>query len=110
MKKENKGKNRKKMYIGLQLVTQIKKITPSHPPTHNTCSIKLILTHILDILNTFKALPGLTTNVSKTKYALFGNAPDILQITPTTGITIENSPFRLLGITLTGDLKHLDIN
>merc|ERR1712115_532875 len=39
-----------------------------------------------------------------------GNAPDNLQITPTTGFTIENSPFRLLGITLTGDLKHLDIN
>ena len=55
-------------------------------------------------------LSGLTTNVSKTKYALFGNAPDDQQITPTTGITIENSPFRLLGITLTGDLKHLDIN
>merc|ERR1711942_219580 len=42
--------------------------------------------------------------------ALFGNAPDDLQITPTTIFTIENSPFRLLGITLTGDLKHLDIN
>merc|ERR1711954_91888 len=69
-----------------------------------------ILTHILDILDKFKALSGLTTNVSKTKYALFGNAPDDLQITPTTGFTIENSPFRLLGITLTGDLKHLDIN
>merc|ERR1712081_34855 len=68
------------------------------------------LTHILDILNKFKALSGLTTNISETKYALFGNAPDDQQITPTTGITIENSPFRLLGITLTGDLKHLDIN
>merc|ERR1711954_243707 len=68
------------------------------------------LTHILDILNKFKALSGLTTNISKNKYALFGNAPDDLQITPTTGFTIENSPFRLLGITLTGDLKHIDIN
>merc|ERR1711954_66706 len=68
------------------------------------------LTHGLDILNKFKALSGLTTNVSKTKYALFGNAPDNLQITPTTEITIENSPFRLLGITLTGYLKHLNIN
>merc|ERR1711954_249536 len=68
------------------------------------------LTHILDILNKFKALSGLTTNVSKTRYALFSNAPDDLQITPTTGFTIENSPFRHLGITLTGDLKHLDIN
>merc|ERR1712081_66496 len=66
--------------------------------------------HILDILNRFKELSGLTTNVSKTKYALFGNAPDNLQITPTTGFTTENSHFRLLGITLTGDLKHLDIN
>merc|ERR1711954_31045 len=26
------------------------------------------------------------------------------------GFTIENSPFRFLGITLTGDLEHLDIN
>merc|ERR1711954_435508 len=68
------------------------------------------LIHILDILDKFKALSGFTTNVSKTKYALFGNAPDNLQITPTTGFTIENSCFRLLGITLTGDLKHLDIN
>merc|ERR1711954_599809 len=67
-------------------------------------------THILDILNKFKALSGLTTNVSKTRYALFGNPPDNLQITPTTGFTIGNSPFRLLGITLTGDLKHSDIN
>merc|ERR1711954_337062 len=68
------------------------------------------LTHILHILDKFKALSGLTTNVSKTKYALFGNAPDNLQINPTTGFTIENSPFRLLGITLTEDLKHSDIN
>ena len=68
------------------------------------------LTHILDILDKFKALSGLTTNVSKTKYALFGNAPDNLQITPNTGFTIERSPFRLLGITLTRDLEHLDIN
>merc|ERR1712081_149720 len=55
-------------------------------------------------------IQSLTTNVSKTKYALFGDAPDNLQITSTTGFTIENSPFRLLGFTLTGDLKHLDIN
>ena len=68
------------------------------------------LTHILDILEKFKELSGLTTNVSKTKYALFGNAPDNLQITPTTGFSIESFPFRLLGITLTGDLKHLDIH
>ena len=68
------------------------------------------LSHILHILDNFKNLFGLTTNVSKTKYALFGNAPDNLQITPTTGFTIERSPFRLLGITLTGDLEHLDIN
>merc|ERR1711954_166410 len=58
----------------------------------------------------FKALSGLTTNVSKTKYSLFGNAPDNLQTTPTTGFSIKNSPFRLLGITLPGDLEHLDIN
>merc|ERR1712115_698084 len=68
------------------------------------------LAHILDVLDKFKALSGLTTNVSKTKYALFGDAPDNLQITPTTEFSIENSPFRLLGITLTGDLEHLDIN
>ena len=68
------------------------------------------LNHILDTLNKFKALSGLTANVSKTKYAIFGNAPDDQLITPTTGISIENTPFRLLGITLTGDLKNLDIN
>merc|ERR1711954_505196 len=67
------------------------------------------LTNILHILDNFKALSVLTTNVSKTKYALFGNAPEDLQIAPTTGFTIENSPFRLLGITITGDLKRLDI-
>merc|ERR1711954_136819 len=68
------------------------------------------LTHILRMLEDFKKLSGLATNVSKTKYALFGNAPDDLQITPTTGFSIEPSPFRLLGITLTGDLDHLDLN
>merc|ERR1712082_37047 len=68
------------------------------------------LSHILRILDDFKKLSGLATNVSKTKYALFGNAPDDLQITPTTGFSIEPSPFKLLGITLTGDLEHLDIN
>merc|ERR1711954_497598 len=64
----------------------------------------------LRVLEDFKKLSGLATNVSKTKYALFGNAPNDLQITPTTGFSIEPSPFRLLGITLTGDLDHLDLN
>merc|ERR1711954_285664 len=68
------------------------------------------LSHILHILDNFKTLSGLTTNVSKTKYALFGNAPNNQQITPTTGFTIERYPFKLLEITLTGDLEHLDIN
>merc|ERR1711954_510364 len=68
------------------------------------------LNHILRVLDDFKKLSGLATNVSKTKYALFGNAPDDLQITPTTSFSIEPAPFRLLGITLTGDLNHLDIN
>merc|ERR1712082_490658 len=58
------------------------------------------LSHILHILDNFKKLSGLSTNVSKTKYALFRNAPDNLLTTPTTGFTIEPSTFRLLGITL----------
>ena len=42
------------------------------------------LSHILHILDNFKKLSGLSNNVSKTQYTHFGNAPDNLQITPTT--------------------------
>ena len=42
------------------------------------------LAEILRILNKFRELSGLKTNVLKTKYALFGNAIDSPEITPLT--------------------------
>ena len=68
------------------------------------------LSEILKILTKFRTLSGLTTNVLKTKYALFGNAIDSPQITPLTGFTLEDAPFRLLGIYLTGKLDKLELN
>ena len=68
------------------------------------------LSEILRILTKFRNLSGLKTNVLKTKYALFGNAIDSPQITPLTGFTLEDAPFRLLGIYLTGKLDKLELN
>ena len=56
------------------------------------------------------SLSGLKTNVSKTKYTLFGNAIDNPDITKETKITCESEPFRLLRIYLNGNLDNLDIN
>ena len=58
----------------------------------------------------FKEFSGLAINVSKTKYALFGNAQNPPEITPLTKISLEDKPFRLLGIYFTGTLNELDIN
>ena len=68
------------------------------------------LLQVLDILNQFQTLSGLQTNVSKTKYALFGNAIDTPDIETLTGFSLEPNPFRLLGIYLTGELDKLDLN
>ena len=65
---------------------------------------------ILNIMTEFKKLSGLSINVSKTRYALFGNAIDCPSITQHTLVEKENKPFRLLGIILTGDLNELQIN
>ena len=65
---------------------------------------------ILKIMTEFKKLSGLSINVSKTKYALFGNAKDCPSITQNTLVEREKKPFRLLGIILTGDLNELQIN
>ena len=67
------------------------------------------LFHIFKILRKIKTISGLTSNISKTKYALFGHTPDDHTITPSTGISIEKTRFHLLGITLNGDLKNIYI-
>ena len=68
------------------------------------------LSEILKILTKFRVLSGLKTNVLKTKYALFGNAINSPQITPLTGFSLEDTPFRLLGIYFTGELNKLGLN
>ena len=74
------------------------------------CDQQSQLLEILDILEKFRQLSGLKTNVSKTKYALFGNAVDSPDISKETQVTCETEPFRLLGIYLNGNLDKLDIN
>ena len=74
------------------------------------CNPQAQLLEVLEILEKFRSLSGLKTNVSKTKYALFGNAVDSIEITEKTKITCEKEPFRLLGIYLNGNLDCLDIN
>ena len=74
------------------------------------CDPQPQLLEILDILDKFRQLSGLKTNVSKTKYALFGNAIDSQNISNETKVTCETEPFRLLGIYLNGNLDRLDIN
>ena len=74
------------------------------------CNPQTQLLEILNILEKFRKLSGLRTNVSKTKYALFGNAIDSPDISSNTKITCETEPFRLLGIYLNGNLDKLDIN
>ena len=65
---------------------------------------------IVKIMEQFKNFSGLSINVSKTKYALFGKAKNNLEITTLTKVELENKPFRLLGIYFTGDLSQLEIN
>ena len=74
------------------------------------CNPESQLLEALDILERFRQLSGLKTNVSKTKYDLFGNAVDSPNISRETKITCETDPFRLLGIFLNGNLDALDIN
>ena len=74
------------------------------------CDPQTQLLEILDILDKFRQLSGLKTNVSKTKYALFGNAIDSPNISNETQVTCETDTLRLLGIYLNGNLDHLDIN
>ena len=74
------------------------------------CNPKSQLLEALDILERFRQLSGLKTNVSKTKYALFGNAVDSPNISKKTKITCETDPFRLLGIYLNGNINALDMN
>ena len=74
------------------------------------CDPQTQLLEILNILNNFRQLSGLKTNVSKTKYALFANAIDSPDISKETRVTCETKPFRLLGIYLNGNLDSLDIN
>ena len=68
------------------------------------------LKEILHILEQFRQLSGLKTNISKTKYTLFGNAVDSPNIENETKISVESKPFRLLGINLNVNLDALDVN
>jgi len=68
------------------------------------------LQEILKIMEQFQQISGLEINVDKTKYALFGNAQNDPNITLQTALKLENDPFRLLGIHLTGNLDQLEIN
>ena len=68
------------------------------------------LSKVLEILTQFQKLSGLTTNVSKTKYALFGHAQNDPLIQTQTGFSIEPNPFRLLGVYMTGNLDQLELN
>ena len=74
------------------------------------CNPQTQLLEILNILENFRQLSGLKTNVSKTKYALFGNAIDSPEISKETRVTCETEPYRLLGIYLNGNVDNLDIN
>ena len=65
---------------------------------------------MLNILTQFQELSGLHTNVTKTKYALFGNAKDDCQIQANTGFALDPDPFRLLGVYMTGNLDKLEMN
>ena len=65
---------------------------------------------IVATMEKFKEFSGLAINVSKTKYALFGNAHNPPEITPQTKISLEDKPFRLLGIYFTGSLTDLNVN
>ena len=79
--------------------------------TKSKAQSEAMLNSLLSIFESFKQISGLTINIGKTKYVMFGPTRKHLQPTNTPFDKLKSKEsFKLLGIKLNPDLKDVDTN